>query len=193
MPDIAWGNLVRREPSSSPYSGSAASGPSLAATVKWFNPEKGFGFVEMSDGSGDVFLHSAVLRRGGHETVGEGASLQVQVGPGQKGRQVTEVLSVDESTVSRRPSPRAPSGGGFGAPRSSGPATFIGETTGTVKWFNTEKGFGFIQPADGSKDVFVHISAVQRSGLQSLAEGQQVRVQVKQGAKGPEAGEISLA
>ncbi len=46
--------------------------------------------------------------------------------------------------------------------------------TGTVKWFNTQKGFGFIQPDDGGKDVFVHISAVQRAGLQTLNEGQKV-------------------
>lgn len=46
--------------------------------------------------------------------------------------------------------------------------------TGTVKWFNATKGFGFIQPADGSKDVFVHISAVERSGMNSLNEGQQL-------------------
>jgi CspA family cold shock protein len=49
---------------------------------------------------------------------------------------------------------------------------------GTVKWFNAQKGFGFIQPADGSKDVFVHISAVERAGLGTLAEGQQVRFEV---------------
>jgi cold shock protein len=47
-------------------------------------------------------------------------------------------------------------------------------TQGTVKWFNGQKGFGFIQPADGSKDVFVHISAVERAGMSSLNEGQQV-------------------
>jgi len=46
--------------------------------------------------------------------------------------------------------------------------------TGTVKWFNPVKGFGFIQPSDGSKDVFVHISAVERAGLESLREGQKV-------------------
>ena len=46
--------------------------------------------------------------------------------------------------------------------------------TGTVKWFNSQKGFGFIQPADGGKDVFVHISAVERSGMGTLSEGQQV-------------------
>lgn len=46
--------------------------------------------------------------------------------------------------------------------------------TGTVKWFNPQKGFGFIQPSDGGKDVFVHISAVERSGMSTLAEGQQI-------------------
>jgi len=51
-------------------------------------------------------------------------------------------------------------------------------TTGTVKWFNSQKGYGFIQPSDGSKDVFVHVSALERAGLQSLAEGQQVSFEV---------------
>jgi CspA family cold shock protein len=50
--------------------------------------------------------------------------------------------------------------------------------TGTVKFFNTQKGFGFIQPSDGSKDVFVHISAVQRAGLDSLVEGQKVSYEI---------------
>ena len=52
-------------------------------------------------------------------------------------------------------------------------------TTGTVKWFNGQKGFGFIQPNDGSSDVFVHISAVERAGLGGLAEGQKVNFEVK--------------
>ncbi|WGS21044.1 MULTISPECIES: cold-shock protein [unclassified Bradyrhizobium] len=51
--------------------------------------------------------------------------------------------------------------------------------TGTVKWFNGQKGFGFIEPSDGSKDVFVHISAVERAGLSGLAEGQKVSFEVK--------------
>ena len=51
--------------------------------------------------------------------------------------------------------------------------------TGTVKWFNSDKGFGFIQPSDGSKDVFVHISAVERAGLSGLNEGQQVNFELK--------------
>lgn len=55
---------------------------------------------------------------------------------------------------------------------------------GTVKWFNSMKGFGFIQPEDGSKDVFVHVSAVERAGLSSLAEGQRVSFDVQPGQQG---------
>jgi CspA family cold shock protein len=65
--------------------------------------------------------------------------------------------------------------------------------TGTVKWFNDAKGFGFITPSDGSKDVFVHHSAIQGSGFKSLAEGQQVSYNVEQGPKGPSAANVQPA
>ncbi|MGI4746920.1 MAG: cold-shock protein [Janthinobacterium lividum] len=67
------------------------------------------------------------------------------------------------------------------------------ETRGIVKWYNATKGFGFITPDTGGKDIFVHASALERSGLSSLNEGQATRVQVVQGQKGPEAAAISLA
>jgi cold shock protein len=57
-------------------------------------------------------------------------------------------------------------------------------SSGTVKWFNTQKGYGFIQPDDGSKDVFVHISAVQRAGMMSLNEGQKLEFDLERGQQG---------
>ncbi len=185
-----------------------ATGPESTAVVKWFNAEKGFGFVEMADGGGDVFLHASVLARTGVTAVNPGATLKVRTGQGQKGPQVTEVIEVDESTAGAAPAsaPRAPrqdrgeyggagggyGGGGFNAPRRGfdSPAPSGPEQAGTVKWYNATKGFGFIAPEDGGKDVFVHASALRRAGLTDLAEGQRVTIQITQGQKGPEAASI---
>ena len=65
--------------------GSTSSAPEAKATVKWYNPEKGFGFVEMSDGSGDVFLHANSLQNAGFQAVTPGSILTIRVGQGQKG------------------------------------------------------------------------------------------------------------
>src|SRR5580704_11797141 len=72
----------------------APSGPPVQAVVKWYNPDKGFGFVQLADGSGDAFLHVSVVERSGHGSVPPGATLEVRAGPGPKGPQVSEILSV---------------------------------------------------------------------------------------------------
>ncbi|MEE8094023.1 MAG: cold-shock protein [Gammaproteobacteria bacterium] len=64
--------------------------------------------------------------------------------------------------------------------------------TGTVKWFNKTKGFGFVSPEDGSKDVFVHISAVEASGLDTLHEDQVVNMETEMSQKGPQATKITI-
>ncbi len=64
--------------------------------------------------------------------------------------------------------------------------------TGTVKWFNDSKGFGFIAQDNGGADVFVHFSAIQSSGFKSLAEGQKVQFEVKDGPKGPQAANVEV-
>ncbi len=183
------------------------SGPAVDATVKWFKGDKGFGFVELADGSGDAFLHIGAIQAAGHETVGPGAKLKVQVGQGQKGPQVLRVLEVDESSVVEQPrfggGGFGGGGGGFGGGRSGGfdsprpqrravdPSTAV-ELGGTVKWFNGEKGFGFIAGEDGGKDVFVHISVLERAGLRALNEGERVSMRVVETPKGREAISIDL-
>jgi CspA family cold shock protein len=164
------------------------SGPTVRATVKWYNPDKGFGFVTLGDGSGDAFLHVSVVERSGATTVMPGATLEVRAGPGPKGPQVTELLSIDTSTVlteqPRRSRPERPA-------YPSGELTTV-EELGTVKWYNVMKGFGFIGPDQGGKDIFVHATALERSGLMGLAEGQRVAVDVADGRKGPEAVSLRL-
>ena len=163
------------------------SGPPVRSVVKWFNPDKGFGFIELSDGSGDAFLHGSVLAQTGITAVQPGETLEVRVGPGHKGPHVTEIISVDSSTAVPAASRRS----NFGATTSNGSSSDVsGEETGTVKWFNAEKGFGFIARDNGGKDVFVHVSALERSGLTGLNEGQSVSVDVVEGRKGPEAARV---
>jgi cold shock protein len=167
----------------------APSGPPVRGVVKWFNPDKGFGFVELSDGSGDAFLHESVLTQSGINAVQPGETLEVRVGPGHKGPHVTEVLSVDSSTAVARVSQRSR----FRSETSNGSSADTAvEETGTVKWFNAERGYGFIAPNSGGKDVFVHVSALERSGIEGLSEGQSVVVDVVGGRKGPEATRIRL-
>ena len=165
------------------------SGPTVQATVKWYNPDKGFGFVTLADGSGDAFLHARVVESNGHDMVPPGATLVVRAGPGQKGLQVTEILSVDTSTASQEPPRRPrPERQAYQPPDDR----LTVEETGTVKWYNAMKGFGFIGPDQGSKDIFVHATALERSGLTGLAEGQRVTVDVADGRKGPEAVSLRL-
>jgi len=154
------------------------------AKVKWFNASKGFGFVTLADGSQDAFLPMAVLRRAGYEEVREGASISCEISTGAKGPLVTNVLNVDNSTAVM------PQGGaGDFDRRGPRPSTTV---EGAVKWFEAEKGYGFITPDGGGKDVFIHITALRRSGVNELGAGQRVRVEVVDGKKGLEADRITL-
>jgi cold shock protein len=166
------------------------TGPPTRATVKWFSPEKGFGFVVLNGGRGDAFLHASVLEQPCHDgpTLQPGVTLRVRVRQGQKGPQVDEVLEIDESTavppptpaVEKRPSPDRANGGK------------AIRMTGTVKWYSPEKRFGFVAVEGGRSEVFVHAAALQRSGIAKLSEGQRVAMEVAEGRKGPEAEAVSI-
>lgn len=162
--------------------------PPVSGRVKWYNPDKRFGFVELSDAGGDAFLHATALSGIGISTLQPGETLELRVAPGQRGPQVTEIISVDSTTAT--PSrPRK----SFRSPSDRQPLEASVQEMGTVKWYNATKGFGFIVPDGGGKDIFVHASALERAGIMNLNEGQRVFVGVAEGRKGPEAASIQVA
>jgi CspA family cold shock protein len=173
----------------------ATSGREVEARVKWFNPEKGFGFVELTDGSGEAFLHIRQVEAAGHSNLPSGTTLLVQIGPGQKGSQVNGIVRVDTSTAEPEPAqrrPRAPEATSSRFRQGDSPVASQ-DTMGTVKWYDEVRGFGFIAAEGQSKDLFVHASALERAGLARLEQGQVVRVAIVEGRKGREVGAIKLA
>ena len=107
------------------------------------------------------------LERAGLRTLGEGERVRFEPRPGRDGRMSAEGLSLLAPTDDAAP-----------------PQSATGRQAGTVKWFNTAKGFGFIAPDDGSEDAFVHVSAVERAGLGTLQEGQRVQFELRPGRNG---------
>ena len=180
------------------FSQPAATGPTVDAVVKWFKADKGYGFVELSNGQGDAFLHANALHASGHESVPSGAKLKVIVGAGAKGAQVTRVVEVDTTGVVERPQRSSFGGGGGGGgdgprPRRAAPdPSSAVSVAGRVKWFDDAKGFGFVASDDGGKDVFVHISVLNAAGIPHLAEGQAVNMKVVDTPKGREAISLSV-
>jgi CspA family cold shock protein len=148
----------------------------ITAVVKWFNPAKGFGFVQPTDGSPDAFMHVSVVERSGHHTLPQGATIICDLSAGQKGPQVAAVHSVE----SMPEPPPLPEGGE------------ASEMEGTVKFYNHEKGFGFVVPDGGSKDVFVSARVLARAGIQGLSPDQRVRMMTRMGHRGPMADSIEI-
>ena len=148
--------------------------------VKFFNSQKGFGFVVRDDGGEDVFVHISAVEQAGLTGLAEGQPLGFTL-VDRGGRISATDLKIDGEPmpVTDRGPPRdrdaAPRSGGGGGGRE-----LTGEkATGTVKFFNAMKGFGFIQRDDGQPDAFVHISAVERAGMTSLNEGDRLEFELE--------------
>ncbi|WP_312026735.1 cold-shock protein [Sphingomonas endolithica] len=164
--------------------------------VKFFNGQKGFGFVVRDDGGEDVFVHISAVEQAGLTGLAEGQPLGFTL-VDRGGRISATDLKIDGEpmAVTDRGPPRerdaaAPGGAG---PRGAAPGgapqrQLTGEkATGTVKFFNAMKGFGFIQRDDGQPDAFVHISAVERGGMTSLNEGDRLEFELEVDRRGKHA------
>ncbi|MEO0063012.1 MAG: hypothetical protein RLZZ08_1572, partial [Pseudomonadota bacterium] len=161
-----------------PGGGGGGMPPQVVGTgqgkVKFFNTQKGFGFIQRDEGGEDVFVHISQVERAGLEGLAEGQELQFNlVDRGGKVsaadlQVVGDVIPVEARAGGGERPAGGPGAGGAGSPQRQ----LTGEkATGTVKFFNAMKGFGFITRDDGKEDAFVHISAVERSGLNGINEG----------------------
>lgn len=184
---------------------------SAKGKVKWFNATKGYGFITLDNG-GDAFCHASALQAAGHSDVQPGTTIVCDLADSQRGMQVVTVHSVDTSTAEAPArSPRREGGfgggdrfgdrggfgggyrdnGGFGGGyRDSGPTGPMVE--GKVKFFNDQKGFGFVMPESGSGDIYLHASALRRSGVQAVEPDQRIRYSTRQGNKGVEVDRVEI-
>ena len=161
--------------------------------VKFFNGQKGFGFIVRDDGGEDVFVHISAVEQAGLTGLAEGQPLGFTlVDRGGKVSATDLVIEGEPMPVTDRAprEPREPRAGGFGGDRGGfgggGPQRQLtGErASGTVKFFNAMKGFGFIQRDDGQPDAFVHISGVERAGMAALNEGDRLDFELEVDRRG---------
>jgi len=148
---------------------------SETGVVKWFNSQKGFGFITPDTGGADLFVHQSVIQSEGFRTLNEGEKVSYDKETENGKEKAVAVVSTGGGGGGGR-------GGGRGRqePRKwpDGVDPSDGKQIGAVKWFNTEKGFGFIAPATGGEDLFVHQAAIHSPGFRSLMEGEEVEFKV---------------
>ncbi|HEX7820823.1 MAG TPA: cold-shock protein, partial [Sphingobium sp.] len=152
-------------------------------TVKFFNGQKGFGFIVRDDGGEDVFVHISAVEQAGLTGLGEGQKLKFTL-VDRGGKVSASDLAIEGEVIPVTGGGAAPARDG-GADRGGPQRQLTGErASGTVKFFNAMKGFGFIQRDDGQPDAFVHISAVERAGMASLNEGDRLDFELEVDRRG---------
>jgi CspA family cold shock protein len=144
--------------------------------VKFFNPQKGFGFIVRDDGGEDVFVHISAVEQAGLTDLADGQPLEFTL-VDRGGRISATNLRIEGDPM---PVERSAASADRGPQRQ-----LTGEkASGTVKFFNSMKGFGFIQRDDGQPDAFVHISAVERAGIPTLNEGDRLEFEIEVDRRG---------
>lgn len=171
--------------------GTASAGRTVRATVKWFDPLKGYGFLETEEGSSDLFCHLSAVQASGRDTLPQGAAMTCEIVQGDRGPQVSKVLSVEPPATGSGPAEQRQSfDARYPGPQASAPPASVMELSGTVKFFDPARGFGFVVPDDGGREVFVHSSVLFRSGMTDLSPGQRVLVRAEDQPRGFQATDI---
>ena len=157
----------------------------VRASVKWYDAGSGYGFLAPEDGAGDIFCHATALEAVGLVRLLAGATVFCEVVPGRSGPQVSRIHGVDFRTASSAPlSVDEETGSGHLAP-ASGSLPAGRRVRALVKWFMPLKGYGFLEPVDGSADLFCHLGVVRAAGLETLPQGAPVSCEAVQGERGP--------
>ena len=151
--------------------------------VKWFDIDKGFGFLVLEDGGGDVLLHSNVLKNFGRTSVSEDTKIEFEFLETDKGRQVSLIYNISNLEDEKNPKESDPS-----LSKNSN-ADFY---PARVKWFNKSKGFGFANIFKSNDDIFLHIETLKRSGLSDLETGEAIVLTVTEGPRGKMADAILI-
>ncbi len=149
----------------------------ITAVVKWFNPFRGFGFVRLGDDLPDAFLHVSVLTPTGYQDLPDGTTVVCDIVEGPRGPQVATISSIEDI-----PDP----------PPELEQDSQSAVIEGHVKFYNQTRGFGFVIPDDGSKDVFVSARVLERLGLTTIDANQRVRLTTRMGHKGPMAQSLEI-
>lgn len=169
--------------------GGAGRAPSMPAQVvgsgsgivKFFNAQKGFGFIQCDNRPDDVFVHISAVEQAGLAGLAEGQALEFTL-VDRAGKVSASDLVIVGETIAVPPSP--PREDRSAGPRGGHPGAAGEHANGTVKFFNDVKGFGFIQRDDGGEDVFVHISALERSGVGPVVQGDRVEFDIEADRRG---------
>lgn len=165
-------------------------GTTVTGKVKWYDSVKGYGFVVPDDGGSDIMVHASCVRAFGRVALPEGAQVKLICGMGTRGMHAQEILELEEPQPDQEENRQ-----GDGAR----PTDFLSPeaTNGPleparVKWFDKQKGFGFVNVFGHAEDIFVHMETVRRCGFQDLASGEGMAVRTFRGPRGLMVAELRL-
>jgi CspA family cold shock protein len=149
----------------------------VTGRVKWFDPIKGYGFIEQDRNGKDVLLHQTCVKLSGYRIVSDGARITCEVHDGPQGLRAVKVLSLENGVVEVTPQSETKQPHNVPAPTGN---WFIA----TVKWFDRRKGYGFMTSGKGSPDIFMHMEVVRQSGIRELRQDQRFRIRTGMGPRG---------